>query len=150
MTIDEILKILEMGSRCKISFISYEGLKVKFSDVVSMPKEDPLSFVGTHQSYPFSVDPNTVTMSKNAYDDLKAAVINSRQSSKNGPITVSNNGPAAVLQTHTELKAEDILKPPAHLDKLSEEEILYAATPYFDELQSKKQIHEEQLKSGAK
>jgi hypothetical protein len=43
------------------------------------------------------------------------------------------------------LRAEDILKPPSHLDQLSEEEILFAATPYFDELQAKKAGHQQKI-----
>lgn len=52
-------------------------------------------------------------------------------------------------KVYGEIKAEDILKPPAHLDNLSSEEILFAATPYFDELQANKEAHQEKLKNDA-
>lgn len=38
-----------------------------------------------------------------------------------------------------ELKAEEIINPMSILDDLSEDEILYYSTPYYDELQAKKE-----------
>lgn len=44
------------------------------------------------------------------------------------------------------LSAEELVKPMSVLDQMSEEEILYYATPHYDELQAKKKAHEEELK----
>lgn len=45
-----------------------------------------------------------------------------------------------------ELKAEELVNPPSPFDELSDEEVLYYASPYFDEIQARKQAREEQLK----
>lgn len=45
-----------------------------------------------------------------------------------------------------ELKPEEIVKPISVLDEFSEEEIQFYATPYFDELQEKKRLHQEKIK----
>lgn len=44
-----------------------------------------------------------------------------------------------------ETKAEDIVTPMSILDEFSEEEILFYATPYFDELQNKKEAQKQKL-----
>jgi hypothetical protein len=44
-----------------------------------------------------------------------------------------------------ELEADEIVKPLGILDQLSDEEIAYWATPYFDEIQEKKRQHAEKL-----
>jgi hypothetical protein len=49
-------------------------------------------------------------------------------------------------QSVPELKPEEIVKPLSPLDDFSDEEILYYATPYYDELQRKKEMHKEKLK----
>ena len=38
-----------------------------------------------------------------------------------------------------DLKAEEILSPESELDKMTDEELLYYATPYYEELQIKKE-----------
>lgn len=48
-----------------------------------------------------------------------------------------------------ELKAEEIVKPMSVLDDLSEEEIQYYATPYFDELQKRKAAQKQKLADEA-
>lgn len=48
-----------------------------------------------------------------------------------------------------ELKAEDIVKSLSVFDQLSPEELLFYATPYYDELQRKKEQHAQQLKEEA-
>lgn len=45
-----------------------------------------------------------------------------------------------------ELKAEEILTPPNILDQLTDEEILYYATPFFSELQERKRLAQEAAK----
>jgi len=45
-----------------------------------------------------------------------------------------------------DVPAETLVKPMSVLDEMSPEEILYYATPYYDEIQAKKQNHEEALK----
>lgn len=42
-----------------------------------------------------------------------------------------------------EVAPEEILKPLSAFDELSEEEVLYYATPYYDELQARKQEKQE-------
>lgn len=50
-----------------------------------------------------------------------------------------------VKQTYVEdLKPEEIVKPLSVLDEYTEEEILYYATGYFDELQEKKEAMKKQ------
>lgn len=51
-----------------------------------------------------------------------------------------------VLDFVPDMKPEEIIKPMNTLDEMSDEEILYYATPYYDELQTKKKYREEQLK----
>lgn len=43
-------------------------------------------------------------------------------------------------------KAEVLVKPLSVLDEMSPEEILYYATPYYDEIQGQKAEHEAKLK----
>jgi uncharacterized HAD superfamily protein len=45
-----------------------------------------------------------------------------------------------------EMKAEEIVKPISVLDDLSDEELLYWSTPYYDDLQAKKQSQQEKEK----
>jgi hypothetical protein len=45
-----------------------------------------------------------------------------------------------------ELKAEEIVKPLSAFDDLTEEEIMYYATPRYDEIQAEKAAHQEKLK----
>lgn len=44
-----------------------------------------------------------------------------------------------VPQDVPEMKAEDILKPLSTLDEMSNEEILYWSTEYYDEIQARKE-----------
>lgn len=48
-----------------------------------------------------------------------------------------------------ELKAEQLVNPPNILDQLSDEELLYYATSYFNELQEKKRLAQEAAKQEA-
>lgn len=52
------------------------------------------------------------------------------------------------LETVPELKPEEIVKPLSPFDGLSDEEILYYATPFFDELQAKKEAQKTKLSEG--
>ncbi len=47
-----------------------------------------------------------------------------------------------------ELKAEDIVKPLSILDEMTTEEMLFWATPYYDQLQEEKRLHQEALDNG--
>ncbi len=47
-----------------------------------------------------------------------------------------------------DLKPEQIVSPLSALDEYSEEEILMWHSPYFDELQAKKELRQEQLRVG--
>lgn len=59
-------------------------------------------------------------------------------------------GPAPLSHAPVpELKAEEIVKPLSALDDLTEEEILYYATPYYDELQRRKEAHKQKLAEEA-
>lgn len=53
-------------------------------------------------------------------------------------------------QDTTELDLSAVVKPLSVLDQFTEEEILYYGTPYFDELQAKKQEHQEKLNKELK
>lgn len=45
-----------------------------------------------------------------------------------------------------ELKPEEIIKPMSVLDDLTPEEILFYATPRYDEIQAEKEAHKQKLK----
>lgn len=47
-----------------------------------------------------------------------------------------------------ELRPQDIVVPSSPFDDLSDEEILYYATPYFDELQARKEAQKQKLNEG--
>lgn len=47
-----------------------------------------------------------------------------------------------------ELKPEDIVKPMSVLDEITEQEMLYWAVPFFDEIQEAKEKRTEQIRSG--
>lgn len=47
-------------------------------------------------------------------------------------------------------KMEDLMNPLNPLDDMTSEEILFAATPYYDELQEKKAIHQQKLNEEGK
>lgn len=64
------------------------------------------------------------------------------------PVCHPEHQPAPVVMT--ELKAEDIVSPLSTLDQFTDEEMLYWASPYFDELQAKKIAHQEALNQEAK
>lgn len=49
-----------------------------------------------------------------------------------------------------DMEAAELLKPMSPFDDLSEDEILYYSTPYFEQLQAQKKEHEEQLKTDTK
>lgn len=59
------------------------------------------------------------------------------------PLLISNMGETE--PTTSQLNPEDIVKPLSVLDELSEEEIGYWSTPYFDELQAKKELRRQEL-----
>lgn len=54
-------------------------------------------------------------------------------------------------KTHAvpDLEAKDILVPPSPFDDITEEEILYFATPFYDELQAIKNKKQEAIKEKA-
>lgn len=45
-----------------------------------------------------------------------------------------------------DLKPEEIIKPLSTFEELSDDEILYYSTPYYDELQAKKELQAAQIK----
>jgi len=57
---------------------------------------------------------------------------------------------AVVKEEVHEMKAEDLIKPPHALDELSPEEILFYATPYYDEIQAQKEAHKKKLEEEDK
>jgi hypothetical protein len=73
---------------------------------------------------------------------------------------IANNQP--YISTHSTLpskeelnaamtsKIEDLLKPLDPLNDMTEEEILFASTPYFDELQEKKALHQKKINEEKK
>lgn len=56
----------------------------------------------------------------------------------------------ATHKTHAvpDLEAKDILAPPSPFDDLTEEEIQYFATPYYDQLQADKAKKQEAIKEN--
>lgn len=48
-----------------------------------------------------------------------------------------------------DLEAKDILTPPSPFDNLTDEEVQYFATPYYDELQALKNRQQEAIKERA-
>jgi hypothetical protein len=63
------------------------------------------------------------------------------------PIPASIKAPVAEFQPQPipEKLAEELVKPMSVLDEMSSEEILYYATPYYDELQAQKEAHAQKL-----
>jgi hypothetical protein len=55
--------------------------------------------------------------------------------------------PAIEPDDTTELKAEEIVAPISVLDDLSEEEIMYYHSPYYDELQARKEQRQKEIES---
>lgn len=51
-------------------------------------------------------------------------------------------------ETVPELKPEDIIKPLSVFDDISEEEIMYWATPRYDELQAEKELKKQHKAEG--
>lgn len=47
-----------------------------------------------------------------------------------------------------DMKADQIVSPLSVLDQFTDEEILYYATPYFDELQARKEAQRQKLNGG--
>jgi len=47
-----------------------------------------------------------------------------------------------------EVSAEDLVRPPSALDEITDEEILYWSTPYYDELQAMKREKDEEKEKG--
>ena|SRR5579864_3633010 len=45
-----------------------------------------------------------------------------------------------------ELLAKDIVAPPSPFDEISDDEVLYWSTPYFDEIQARKQMQQQSRK----
>ncbi len=60
------------------------------------------------------------------------------------PVVVEKISP--LKEIPNDLKIEDILAPSSPFDNMSDEELLYYATPYFDELQAKKELMAKQRK----
>lgn len=54
--------------------------------------------------------------------------------------------PQTISHFVPEMKSEEIVTPLSTLDDVSDEELLYYATPYYDELQSRKEAHKQALK----
>lgn len=54
--------------------------------------------------------------------------------------------PKIIEYSDAELTAEDLVSPMSPLDDLNDEEMLYWATPHFDEMQEQKKLREQQLK----
>lgn len=52
-----------------------------------------------------------------------------------------------VLKNDTIVSPDDVYRASNPLDEMSDEEIQYYATPYYDELQEKKRSYEEAIKS---
>lgn len=50
------------------------------------------------------------------------------------------------VEFSSDRKFEELLKPLSPFDEMTEEEILYYATPYYDELQAKKKAKQEKIK----
>lgn len=49
------------------------------------------------------------------------------------------------LENKPEIKEEELVKPMSPFDGMTEEEILYYATPYYDEIQAQKEAHAQKL-----
>jgi hypothetical protein len=47
-----------------------------------------------------------------------------------------------------DMKAEDIIRPLSVFEEYTDEEIMYWATPYFDELQAQKELQKKARENG--
>jgi hypothetical protein len=57
--------------------------------------------------------------------------------------------PKAIAPPITDEEAKDLIKAISPFDEMSDQEILYFSTPYYDELQENKKKHAEHLKNEA-
>lgn len=57
------------------------------------------------------------------------------------------NPQLGAVQPVPERDAEDIVKPMSVFDEMTDEEILYYSTPYYDELQAKKELMQQAKES---
>jgi hypothetical protein len=132
MNIEEVLKILNEASKLKVDSLSFGGLNVRFSPQIFTQTSVPY----VHSS--IDTSPNSEWQKR---ADLAAAHYQENFTKKD---------PAQFAAR--EWKIEDILKPPMGLDpaQLTDEEVLYAATPYFDELQAKKADHQQKIDDDLK
>ncbi len=119
MTADEIMKILEKAKDCGVHMIRMDGLEVTL-----YRPGGPIPKASTPFTYPV-VPPDRMWTAG-------AAAINP-------PIPNS-------LSDADMKKMEHILNNISSLDEMSEEENLFAATPYFHELQAKKAEHLKKIK----
>lgn len=120
MNIEEICKLIEVGRKNSVDRITMDGVCIDFD-------------IGA---------PLIAAMPSDTLTD--------RPPMSHFASRVDFDEAAKTPPPYTTVRAEDILKPPSSLDNLSEEEILYAATPFFDELQAKKALHQDKINEEIK
>ncbi len=124
LTFAQVIVLIKEARDAGIQAFEYEGLKVRFKP-----------------SYDFSDLPSAETES---LDNEIQKITESKAKFDMDAFFGQSDKKATV----PEMKAEEIVKPMSVLDDLSDEEMLYYATPYFDQIQEEKKIHAQKLKEG--
>jgi pyrroloquinoline quinone (PQQ) biosynthesis protein C len=79
-------------------------------------------------------------------DNVKAHAVNNQPYMSTHSTLPSKEELSAAMTS----KIEDLLKPLDPFSDMTEEEILFASTPYFDELQEKKALHQKKINEEKK
>lgn len=61
----------------------------------------------------------------------------------------SKTYPAQAIASVPDARAEDLIKPESVFDQISDEEVLYWSTPYYDQLQADKEAKKSKAKEEA-
>jgi len=131
MNINEICQVMKTMKECGASKFSYNGLTIEFAN-------DKMVFGNVTSSGAGFI---TSPLKQSPAPSFSFEAVNSN--SQASQMTASHEPQISALKPNPSL--EDIMKLPPSLGNLSEEEILYAATPYFDEIQKKKAEHQQKV-----
>lgn len=121
MNVNEICHIMDKAKQNGVSEFQQGTLKISFShDKIVMGNVPSFGDVKFTNSSPFVGYPGTAQ-------------------------AIAQENIAAQKSFVPDKKIEELVKPISTLDQMSDKEILFAATPYFDELQEKKKMHQEKI-----
>lgn len=128
MNVQEIIQLIEKSKLCGVSEFIIEGIHVKFNSDKIVTSSPVIHQSPSPQLPPFP------------YTNIEAVNGQFGPMMQCKPIAPSNPVPEL-----TQKQLEEILKPLSPFENMSEKEILFAATPYYDELQEQKKLHQQKL-----